>query len=100
MARIMSEKRKKHAAGFKARIALEALKERESVRELAVRYGVHSSQINNWKKQLKEASIDVFEHPSKKQDASQNKETELFEQIGRLKMELEWLKKKFPDSDG
>ncbi len=100
MARIMSEKRKKHAAGFKAKIALEALKERESVRELAVRYGVHSSQINNWKKHLKEASIDVFEHPSKKKDASLNKETELFEQIGRLKMELEWLKKKFPDSDG
>ncbi len=96
----MSDKRKKHAAGFKAKVALDALRERESVRELSVRYGVHSTQINSWKNQLRDAATDFFEYPSKKKDNQQSKEAELFEQIGRLKMEQEWLKKKFSDFDG
>lgn len=96
----MSDKRKKHAAGFKAKVALDALRERETVRELSVRYGVHSSQINNWKTQLRDAANDVFEQPSKKKEDHESKEAELFEQIGRLKMEQEWLKKKFVDFGG
>ncbi len=47
----MSDKRKKHAAGFKAKVALDALRERENVREISTRHGVHSTQVNLWKAQ-------------------------------------------------
>jgi len=96
----MSDKRKKHAAGFKAKVALDALRERETVREISTRHGVHSTQVNLWKSQLREAASGIFEHSSGKSNKLPNREAELFEQIGRLKMELEWLKKKFPESDG
>ena len=95
----MSDKRKKHAAGFKAKVALEALRERESVREISTRHGVHSTQVNLWKTQLRDAASGVFERPGSKSDKKLEREPELFEQIGRLKMELEWLKKKFPETD-
>jgi len=93
----MSDKRKKHAAGFKAKVALEALRERESVREISTRHGVHSTQVNLWKTQLREAAIGIFEHPSEKSGREQNKESELYEEIGRLKMQMDWLKKKYAD---
>ena len=96
----MSDKRKKHAAGFKAKVALDALRERESVREISTRHGVHSTQVNLWKAQLRDAAAGFFEHPSGKPGKAHDRDAELFEQIGRLKMELEWLKKKFPDADG
>ena len=92
----MSDKRKKHAAGFKARVALDALREQETVRELSVRFGIHSTQVNLWKTQLREAAAGIFEHPPARHAVETVKEAELFEQIGRLKMELEWLKKKLP----
>lgn len=95
----MSDKRKKHAAGFKAKVALEALRERESVREISTRHGVHSTQVNLWKAQLRDAASGVFERPGSKPDKRLERETELFEQIGRLKMELEWLKKKLPEAN-
>ena len=69
----MSDKRKKHVAGFKAKVALDALRERETVRELSVRYGVHSSQINNWKTQLRDAATDIFEQPSQKKENHESK---------------------------
>jgi len=96
----MSDKRKKHAAGFKAKVALDALRERESVREISTRHGVHSTQVNLWKTQLRDAATGIFEHPAPKLGKLHEREAELFEQIGRLKMELEWLKKKLPDSGG
>jgi transposase-like protein len=65
------------------------------VRELSVRYGIHSTQVNQWKAQLREAATSVFENPSARRGEEAVKDAELFEQIGRLKMELEWLKKKF-----
>lgn len=85
-------KRKKHGSGFKFKVALEALKERETVRELAVKYEVHSSQINNWKKLLKENGASLFEGAPRGEKPG--KDTELYEEIGRLKMQLDWLKKK------
>jgi len=96
----MRDKRKKHAAGFKAKVALDALRERESVREISTRHGVHSTQVNLWKAQLRDSAAVIFEHPSGKRGKLSDREAELFEQIGRLKMELEWLKKKIPDADG
>jgi len=95
----MGDKRKKHAPGFKAKVAIDALRERESIRELSTRYGVHSTQVNLWKGQLREGATGIFEHPSGRRGERPDREVELFEQIGRLKMELEWLKKKLPDLD-
>ena len=89
----MTEKRRKHTAAFKAKVALEALKERSTTRELSVEYGLHSTQINTWKQTVKEGSPRLFDskaHP--RQEVS--REPELYEEIGRLKMQLDWLKKK------
>ena len=90
----MAGKRKQHTAAFKAQVALAALKGDRTVNELASQYGVHPTLIHGWKKQLL-AGATIFTNGTKgdTHDAESQK-AELFEQIGRLKMELEWLKKK------
>jgi putative transposase len=91
----MAGKRKTHTAAFKAQVALQALKGDRTVNELAGQYGVHPTLIHAWKKQLLAGADQVFHNGSKVAAASAEAEqAELFEQIGRLKMELEWLKKK------
>ena len=91
----MAKKRKMHSAQFKAKVALEALREQHTANELARRYSVHPSQIQDWKKKLLEGSPGVFEQPgSRRQDEELQRVPELYEQIGRLQVELEWLKKK------
>ena len=91
----MAGKRKQHSAGFKAQVALAALKGDRTVNELAAQYGVHPTLIHGWKKQLLSGAETLFANGSKVATADTEAEkTELFEQIGRLKMELEWLKKK------
>jgi len=91
----MAGKRKVHTAAFKAQVALAALKADRTVNELAGQYEVHPTLIHTWKKQLLAGADQVFSNPSKAISADAEAEkTELFEQIGRLKMELEWLKKK------
>jgi len=91
----MAGKRKQHTAAFKAQVALAALKGDRTVNELASQYGVHPTLIHGWKKLLLTQAEAVFANGSKAagSDAEAQK-AELFEQIGRLKMELEWLKKK------
>jgi putative transposase len=92
----MAGKRKSHSAAFKAQVALAALKGDRTVNELAGHFGVHPTLIHAWKKQLLAGAEAVF-NTGAKADAAADAETqkaELFEQIGRLKMELEWLKKK------
>jgi putative transposase len=88
-------KRKRHSAQFKAKVALEALKGIEPASVLAARYSVHPTMISRWKNQLLEHAQEAF---SSKRDRSQQEaealQSELYEQIGRLQMELEWLKKK------
>ncbi len=91
----MAGKRKKHTAAFKAQVALATLKGDKTVNQLAAQYGVHPTLIHAWKKQLLSGAEDVFASGAK--DATADAEAvqaELFEQIGRLKMELEWFKKK------
>ena len=93
----MSKKSRNHSAEFKFRVALEALGELKTVSEIASEYDIHPTLVRRWKKQLKEGGASIFSNPvgQKRQEKEEaDKESELYEQIGRLKMELEWLKKK------
>jgi putative transposase len=91
----MAGKRKSHSASFKAQVALAALKGDRTVNELAARFSVHPTLIHGWKKQLLAGADQVFSNGGKATGADAEAEkAELFEQIGRLKMELEWVKKK------
>lgn len=91
----MARKRQVHTAAFKAQVALAALKGDRTINELAGHYGVHPTSIHGWKKQLISSAEEVFGSPAKAASAdAEARQAELFEQIGRLKMELEWLKKK------
>jgi transposase-like protein len=91
----MSKKRRLHSPELKARVGLEALKGIEPIHAIAAKYQVHPVQVSQWKKEAAERLPEVF---ARKADyeaaAAQAREKELFEEIGRLKMELEWLKKK------
>ena len=86
----MAAKRKRHTAQFKAQVALAALKGDKTVNELASQHGVHPTLIHGWKKQLLQSAAEVFASGAKATAAdAQAEKAELFEQIGRLKMELE-----------
>ena len=94
----MSLKRKRHTAKFKFEVALEAAKGQKTVAELAGEHQLHPSQISQWKRQLLDDGEGLFCTGVSRQERDQALlETELYEQIGRLKMELEWLKKKVSD---
>ncbi len=83
-------KRRQFSAKFKFQIGLEALKGRQTINELASQYEVHPTQVKQWKKQLLEEGAEVFsEKASKQQQAQTEVEANLYEQIGRLKVEVE-----------
>ena len=91
----MGAKRKIHTAAFKAQVALAAHRGDRTVNELAARYGIHPTLIHSWKKQLLAGAEGVFANGAKVTLVEAGaREAELYEQIGRLKMELEWMKKK------
>jgi transposase-like protein len=91
----MSRKRRVFGASFKAQVALSAVRGEQTTAELSSKYAVHSSQVTAWKKQLLDQAAELFEDGRGTSRAeSSAKEEELYEQIGRLKMEVEWLKKK------
>lgn len=92
----MTRKREARSAEFKAKVALAAITERQTVAELVQRFGVHATQVHAWKKVLKESAADLFAdgRSSGRRAAPDEREAELYEHIGRLKMELEWVKKK------
>jgi transposase-like protein len=91
----MARKRKSHTAGFKAQVALAAVKGDKTVGELASLHSVHPTLIHAWKKQLVENAEELFQSGAKTCTAEHEAvQAQLYEQIGRLKIELDWLKKK------
>ncbi len=90
----MKNKRRNHSALFKAKVALEAAKGNKTMAELASEFGVHPSQITQWKKQLLESMQDIFSRRRDRTRQEQDELTEhLYQQIGQLMGELDWLKK-------
>ncbi len=89
-------RRRQHSATLKAQVALEAIQERRTLNEIASEYGVHPTQVSAWKRQAVESLSGFFDGEIRVGDQEfRRQESELFEQIGRLKMELEWLKKNY-----
>ena len=89
------KKRKQHSAEYKFKVALAAAKENKTLSQLASEQAVHPNQISQWKRQLMEEGASLFKRNGKGAKGLQEEgQAELYEQIGRLKMELEWLKKK------
>jgi transposase len=90
----MKGKRKQHSATFKDQVALAALKGDKTINELASQFQVHPTLIHSWKKQLLAGADQLFSNGIQATTTdTEAQKAELFEQIGRLKMELEWLKK-------
>jgi len=90
----MPIKRQPRSAKFKFKVALEALQGQKTVNQIASEYQVNPGQVSQWKRQLQGQGATIFQNGKSDQPDQEKKEAELYEQIGRLKMELEWLKKK------
>ena len=93
----MAKKRNRPTASFKAKVAVAALKEVKTVSELASQYGMHPTQIHQWKRQLLDRVEEIFSTPGSRARAGEDQEAlqaKLYEEIGRLKVELAWVKKK------
>ena len=91
----MTVKRQPRSAKFKFKVALEAIQGQKTINQIASDYQLNPGQVSQWKRQLQEQGETIFKNGSTSTERQQEKkEAELYEQIGRLKMELEWLKKK------
>jgi transposase-like protein len=91
----MARQRKAHSPALKAQVALAALKGDRTINELAGQHGVHPTLIHSWKKQLLQGAEDLFSGGRKETAADHEVlQTQLYEQIGRLQMELAWVEKK------
>jgi transposase len=92
---MMKSKRRNFSAEMKARIALEAIKNQRTIQEIASHYGVHPNQVTRWKQQAIEGVSETFrDERSRAGESDDLLKEELYQQIGRLQMELDWLKKK------
>ena len=92
----MGKTRKSYTAEVKTKVALEAIKGERSVNEIGSRYGVHPNLVSQWKRQALEGMSSIFSG-GRERDASDSEalQSRLYEQIGQLKVELDWLKKKW-----
>ncbi len=88
--------RKRYEAKFKAKLALEAVKQEKTIAQLSSTYGVHTNQITQWKKRLIQELPGIFSGRRKKEELETEEiQAELYRHIGQLKVELDWLKKKY-----
>lgn len=95
----MAQKRWRFDAAFKAKVAIEAIRGLKTINEVALQFKVHPNQVTLWKKQLLTGAEQAFEGGGAKTAKSDEPDAaELYEQIGRLKVELEWLKKKVAEN--
>lgn len=86
---------KKFTSEFKAKVAIEALKGQKTINEISSEYGVHPTQVVNWKKLLLDGSKDVFSGKNERSiDHIRQERDRLYTQIGQMAVELDWLKKK------
>ena len=91
----MAGKRRRFTAEFKARVVRAALREDKTLAELAGQFGVHPHQITEWKRQALDALPEVFgRRKAADAKAAEDQESRLYEQVGKLQVELEWMKKK------
>ena len=91
----MKQSRKKHSPSFKAKVALEVLKGEETTAEIASRFEVHPSQVRTWKRALAEGAAGIFGGDSEREkEADQALIAQLYQQIGQLKVERDFLKDK------
>jgi transposase-like protein len=91
----MTKQRKNYSADFKAKVAIAAIKGDKTVNEIASTYGVHPNQVTTWKKQALSVIPDAFSSRQARQaEADEELRARLYQQIGQLKVELDWLKKK------
>lgn len=87
--------KKRYTAAFKAKVALEAIKGQKTLSEIASEFEVHPNQVSQWKRQLRDGLEDVFSDPRRSGRSEEKEKDRLYQEIGRLKVELDWLKKKF-----
>lgn len=90
----MSNKRKRYAPAFKAKVALAALKNEETIAELAQRFGLHPSMITSWKRALMDGATDIFDKGHKTHRQVEGQIDELYRHIGQLKVERDFLARK------
>jgi transposase-like protein len=90
----MGKKRKMYSPEFKAKVALAAVKNEETMSELSARFGVHPTMINRWKRSLLESAADVFGKGQKSKKENEAKVDELYKQIGKLKVANDFLSEK------
>jgi transposase len=91
----MMGERKVHSSEFKAKVGLEALKGVKTINEIGQEYGVHPVQVGQWRKAIQEQAKSLFEGKRGPKPMARHQEPErLYSEIGKLKMELDWLKKK------
>ncbi len=90
----MSNKRKRHAPAFKAKVAVAALKNEETIAELAQRFGVHPTMVTSWKRALTDGATDIFDTGNKSRKQTEGQIDELYRHIGQLKVERDFLARK------
>ena len=91
----MKKERKSYTAAFKAKVALEAIKGQRTINEIASAFEVHPNQVTQWKKQAVSQLSEIFSNGRARADAAEEElRNQLYQQIGHLKVELDWLKKK------
>lgn len=91
----MSKNRKNYDQNFKGKIALEAIKEANTMSQIASNYGVHPELVRRWRKVVSDRASELFEMPNNKElEGKEELIEELYKEIGKLKVELDWLKKK------